>query len=265
MTITYDARVAARRAGLTKLRAERKDELDLPGIMTQRERSAYLAATAQLDATIVDFESKVAAWAALSAAEPDEKWLAFLNSARETLCDELLMIKSPIRDRAIKERADALTWSIRLIDFGFGAAALPIVTLAPTPLGQLMQAAGYETQGEGLRGPRGWRGGLPEVEARVKALTKQRAAAEAALDPLLLDEAERATADAEHDAYRAALKTMRVQGNAAGTGLIAYDPATDEPLDAEAMSDVQRRALAWFEAAAFPPREVASSEVAASS
>ncbi len=101
--------------------------------------------------------------------------------ARATLSDERLQIRSPIRDRAIKERAEALEWGIKLIDKGFGIAPLGIVTLEHGRLGELMIAAGYEVDGPALRGPTGWQGSLPDVEARLKTPTRQRAEAQAAL------------------------------------------------------------------------------------
>jgi len=255
--MTLDQRIATRRAALVKQRAERKDELDLPGTWTLRECLAYNDETAKLDDRIAAFERAVAVYAALPSLEADEKWRDHLVAWRDHLGAELLTIKSPIRDRAVKERSDHLIFALRLIDRGFGAAKMPIVTLEHSPLGPLMAAAGYDA--EAPHGPRGWRGGMPEVEQRIKVLTAQRAKAQDALDAALLDDAAQTAREAEHDAYRAALKTLRVQGNAEGTGLIAYDPATDEPLDPSAMTTEQKAAIKWFEAVMYPAREPVAS------
>lgn len=254
-TTATEARVAARRAHLTKQRAERLDPLDFPLAWTTRQVSSYEAETAQIDQQIATLNAAAATLAQFGSVETITRWRDFSTKARATLSAERMTIKSPIRDRDLKRRADDLEWSIKLIDKGFSIATLGIETLEPTAIGQLMRAGGYAVAGAGLRGPNGWGGSLPEVEQRLKTLTAQRAAAEAALDAALIDDAARADADAEHDAYREALKMMRLQGNADGTGLIAFDPATDEPLDASAMTDVQRKAVAWFEAVAYPPRE----------
>lgn len=258
-TQTTDTRIAARRAALTKQRAERKDELDLPRTLTMRQVREYASETAQLDATIAGFEAKAAAWAALPSLEPDATWLAHLTTWRTTLCDELMTIKSPIRDREVKQRADSLTFSIKLIDFGLGINRLPepIIDLRHLRLGELMELAGYATFGEALRTPRGWRGSLPEVGQRIKALTAQRAAAEAALDALLLTDEERAKVEAESQAHRDALNTMDLKGNADGTGLVAFTKDSD-PLDVAAMTEVQRKAFEWFSRAHNPREPVTS-------
>lgn len=258
LTKTYDDRIAARRAHLAKVRAERKDALDLPRSMTQREADAYVTATATLDKQIADFESKVAALAALPNPADDTAWLGHLNTWRQSLCDELMTFKSPVRGEA-KQRADAVGWSIKLIDRGFGVATLPIVDLSSTRIGQLMHDAGYETQGEALRGPRGWRGGIKEVEGRIKAIGKERAIAQAALDVLLMDDAERAKADAESQAHSDALRTMDLKANATGTGLVA-STLDGDPLATADMTPTQRKAFERFEAAAYPKEAVVETE-----
>jgi hypothetical protein len=254
MTATYETRIAERRASLMKQRVERMDELDLPRTMTQREVNAYIAETADLDKRIADFESTVAAWAALPTLDADTTWLAHLNEWRQTLCDELLAIKPPIRDKAVKDHHDRLTFAIRLIDFGFGIAkTLPIVDLSSTRIGELMREKGYETQGEALRGPRGWRGSIKEVERRVKALTQERAAAQALLDVALLTDDERAKAEAD-----SALETMDVRQNQKGDGLAAWTLDGD-PLAVTDMTPEQRAAFTWFERVSFPPRQTVES------
>lgn len=237
----------ARFAELTALRAARKDPLDLPGSMTERERRAYLAETTALDARLAALRSAQAALAALPAADADVKWLAFLRAARGTLEAELLAIKPPIRDDATRERARALGWSIELIDYGWAANRLPgaIIDLSSTRLGALMAAAGYDVVGhEALRGPNGFRGSLAETERRVKDLVKQRTAAQAQLAALLPTEAERTQREAEHQAHRAALATMQVRNNSDGDGLVAFTKNGD-PLDPAAMTSEQRQAFEW--------------------
>lgn len=253
-TTTIDNRLAE----LQRARAARKDADDLPGSMTGRERNAYLAETVTLDQRIAAIQSTAATLASLPTLDADIRWLAHLSTWRQKLCDDLLLIKSPIRDRDLKEQADRLSWSIRLIDFGFGIAkSLPIVTLEFSPIGVLMQAADYEIQGEALRGPRGWRGSLVEVDARLNSLAAQRAKAQAALSAVLMDDAERSEADADGQAHRDVLNTMDIRGNTSGTGLVAFTKDGD-PLPISDMTDAQREAFAWFEAVAYPHEPVAS-------
>jgi hypothetical protein len=250
---TTDTRIEKRLAELIKFRAERKDALDLPGTMTQREVNTYHAETALLDQRIATIRTAAEALASLPT-DADIKWRDHLVTWRATLCDELLTIKSPIRDKDTKERADRLTFSIKLIDFGLAISSLGIVTLAPTRIGELMAAAGYEVQGPALRGPHGWRGSIKEVEHRITGTTKQRAEAQAALDVALMDDAERATADAESQAHRDALSTMNLKGNAEGTGLVAFTKDGD-PLSVADMTPAQKAAFTRFEAVAYPPRQ----------
>lgn len=223
---------------LAARRATRKDELDLPRTMTPREVQTYIAETAELDATL---RALRAAEATLVEADArlvaDRAWLAFLTQARVTLCDELLSIKSPIRDRATKDRATALDFSIRLIDVGTGISTLgPIVTLGPTPIGQLMAAAAYVTDGQDLYGPRGWQGSLKETERRIAESVKRQTAAKAALDRIL-------RAD-DQQAHREVLNSMEIRNSADGNGLVAF--VDGEPLPVSAMTPEQQAAFEWF-------------------
>ena len=226
-TQTTEARIEARRLHLTKQRAERKDELDLPRTLTMRQVREYASETALLDQNIADFESKAAAYAALPTLDADTKWRDHLVAWRATLNAELMAIRTPIRDDATRDRARSLGFQIELIDEGFGIAKLPVVDLSSTRLGELLKASGYETQGEGLRGPRGWRGGIKEVEARIAALAEQRAADERALDAALMDDAERAKADAASQAHRDALNRLHLRINSDGSGYVAHDEYGD--------------------------------------
>jgi hypothetical protein len=243
---TTDERIASRRAELTKQRAERVD--DYPLSWTQKQANAYVAETATLDKKIAAFNAAVETWAALPTLDADTKWLAHLKTWRDTISDERLAIKSPIRDKATRERAQSLEWSIKLIDHGWAANRLPskIVTLASTRLGELMAAANYDVAGEGLYGPRGFRGSLPDTEQRVKTLTRQRAEAQAALDLALEDDTDRAKRAAESQAHRDALNSMEIRG---GDSLRAYHKDTGEPLDVADMTEEQRAAFERFEAA----------------
>lgn len=238
-------RIAQRRRDLQKQRAERLDELDLPRTMTQRQVNEYMAETTRIEQRIVNFDKVAAEYNACTSedAAADARWMEFIVAARKTLCDELLQIKSPIRDRETKLRADGLEWGLRYIDRGLTASTIgPVVTLEPTRLGELMAAAGYAVSGYALHGPNGFRCSLPEVEKRIAHLAKRRAAAEAALDEVLMSDEERAARDAEADELRAASDSLRLKGNAEGTGVIARDADGNE-LPVSAMTPLQRKAF----------------------
>lgn len=232
--------IETRLAELTQARAARKDEQDLDRTLTMRQVRAYLAETALLDRRIVTIRTAAEALAALPTLDADTQWLAHLTTWRTTLRDELLTVPARVRDKATIEWQQGLTWSIRLIDFGFGIAPLGIVTLAPARVGVLMAAAGYATSDPELRGPRGWRGSIKDVERRIKTLTRQRAEAHAALDAALLTDEERTAQEAETQAYRDVLNSMNIRGGP--DGLRAYTPDGD-PLDVADMTPVQRTAF----------------------
>lgn len=253
--MTTDERITTRRAALTKQRAERKDPDDL--MLSPHARRAYTTETDRLDAKIAAIPTASAALAELGSVEPLTRWRDFVTKARDTLSAERLQIRSPIRDREVVRRAEDLEFGIKLIDKGFGIAKMGIVTLEPTRIGELMQAAGFAVAGAGLRGANGWGGALPEVEARIKDLTRRRAAAQAALDEALLTDEERTQKEAEGQAYRDALKAMTIRGGADGVSLVAYDE-WDAPIDRATLSELQQKAIAWFEAAQ-RPRETVSS------
>jgi hypothetical protein len=118
----------------------------------------------------------------------------------------------------------------------------------PTRIGELMAAAGYATSGPELRGPRGWLGSLPEVEQRIKKLSKQRAAAHAALDEALLDDDARAKRDAESAELREAFNTMHVTSSADGVSLVAYKKDDGSVLELSAMTPKQRTAFERMDA-----------------
>lgn len=257
---TREARAERRLAELTKQRAERKEHDDLPRSLSLRELQTYAAETADVEAQIVAIREAMAERAAFSTLDLDESWAAFLKRAHKNMDDELATpaFQMPVRGQA-KQRLDHLGWCLKLIHRGLAIAPawMPIVDLSGTRIGELMREAGYETQGEALRGPNGWRGSLPEVEARIKLLTAERDKADAKLDALLVDDDERLRRDNEVAAHRAALATMRVQVNRDGNGLVART-LDDEPLPVEKMTPEQRTALEWFERASFPRETVTS-------
>lgn len=228
---------------LAALRAARKDELDLPRTMTPREVAAYLEQTRVLDQRLAAARTASDTLAqVVPALEADTAWLANLNAWRETLSAELLAIKSPIRDRAVKEQADSLTWSIRVVDIGLSASTLGPVVALVARIGELMQAAGYETVAPALHGPRGWRGAIRETERRIAELTKRKAQADTVLAQMLLTDAEEAARDAQQDARREALNSMQIKHNNDGTGLVAFTLG-GEPLPEAEMTDAQRHAF----------------------
>lgn len=258
MTVTQNLleHIAQRRSERQKQRDDRLDELDLPRTMTQRQVNEYKAETMRLGQRLVYFDRVVAEYnACISAdADADVRWKDHQRAWRKQLCDKRMTIKSPIRDRDLQAEANSLEFSIKLIDLGFGINRLvgPIVDLSSLPLGELMAAAGYAVNGPDLYGPNGWRGSLPEVETRIANLAKRRAAAEAALDEVLLSHDERAAREAEADELRAAGNSLRLKGNAEGTGVIARDADGNE-LPVSAMTPLQRKAFERANAAYAPP------------
>lgn len=248
-----------RLAALTKQRAAIPEDGQLPLSATRDQAVAYAVQRAELDRRINAIRNATVALAAPPTLDADTQWLANLTKWRATCSAELLAIKSPIRDKDTKERADSLTFSIRLIDFGLGVSTIgPIVSLS-NRIGQLMGEAGYATESLALRGPNGWRGSLKEVEQRIKTLTKQRIDAQEALDEALIDDDERTKREAEDKAFREAINTMDIKGSADGHSLRAFTKDGD-PLDVADMTPAQRAAFARFEAAHFGwPHEAVTS------
>ncbi len=102
------------------------------------------------------------------------QWLSHLNAWRETLCDELLEIKSPIRDRRLQGLSINLTLSIRTIDSGSKAFEGSGFLLETLRLGQLVRQDGFVDKPISQENPFGkllWYGSIPEVEKRIKVLT----------------------------------------------------------------------------------------------
>lgn len=244
---TTAARVEARLAELMTQRAARKNLNDVLRSMPQHEAHAYDAETAEIDVLIAAIGKAASAYSLLlSNLEADVAWLAHLKAWREALSAELLAMHPRIRNEKELDQKLALEWSIRFIDYGFSALTLPVVTLQPTRVGQLMIDAGFEVQGEGLLGPSGWRGSPPEVEARLKHIAAEREKAMPKLNALLLNDSERAELAAEAGRHRVALATMNVQLNADGGGLVAFTQGGDT-LPVSVMTPEQRAAFEWFE------------------
>lgn len=197
---------------LEQRRAARKDPRDLPHTTTRAEVDTYVADTAALDRRILQAGNATATLAALGSAEDDERWRDLLIAARDTLCGELLSLKSPIRDAHTLGVQANLTLSIRIIDFGLKVIKDSGYDLLTLKLGELMRAAGYAPQGadpdRNFSGTMPWFGSLPEVEKRIGALAARREQAQAALDDALMDDAERAERDAAAKARRDALNAL---------------------------------------------------------
>lgn len=245
-TLTQEERIASRRAALTKKRDERLDKLDLPRTMTERQENEYLAATDQLDHEIKHFNRTVETYFALAPIEPLIQWRDFLISSRNTISAERIEIKSPIRNKTVLEQAQRLEWCIGVIDRGLGGSRLgPVLTLAPTRLGQLMIAAGYDVEGAALRGPNGFQDSLPETEKRIKELTQQRAVALAALNLVLEDNQQRTEREASAQAFRDALNRLTIVRNADGSDFDVVDRDGDVR-DLATLTAAEREAFESF-------------------
>jgi hypothetical protein len=240
-TPTTDERIATRRATLTKARAVRKDELDLDRTLTMRQVNTYVAETTILDKQIAAFNTTVEKWAALPTLDADNKWFKFLTTSRKTIDAEILAMPPRIRNEKELEQQQRLVFSMRFIDFGDAANRLPapIIDLSSTRVGELMKAAGFDVAGQALRGPNGWQGSLPEVEKRIKELTKQRTEAQAALDALLITDEERTAQEAESAELAAAFNAMHckyIDG-----GYVGYTDG--DVLPVSEMTPLQKRAI----------------------
>jgi len=224
---------------LAKLQGE-LEEIEMLRVPAQREVDAHLARTEALTQRIHAIQAASTTLRGLAPLAPEQEWLDHLTVWRKTLCDELLALPRHIRDRADIDRQQNLSFSIKLIDFGcpFGSVA----TLAPTRLGELMAEAGYATSGPELRGQRGWRGSLEQVGERIRALTKERTAAQAALDGALATDEERAEREAEAQQYRDALNSLHVTVSPDGMGYIVVDEEGDVR-DLTTLTPIEREAF----------------------
>ena len=199
MTITIDERLAqlAEEFAALKLRRTRAEqEIDecvaRMDLLNQRSTAIQVASTAL---------------AGLPPVTPEQEWLDNLMTKwRPVLCDELLSIKSPIRDAYTLGVQTNLSLSIRVVDFGLGVLKDTGYDLTTLRLGQLMREAGFEPAGADpdrhYVGVMPWFGSLPEVERRIMNLQKERDEAQARLDEALLDDTERERRAAEAKAQR---------------------------------------------------------------
>ncbi len=231
-------------AELEQLRAERKDPLDLPHTMTQREVSDYVAVTTALDRRLRQAHTATATLAELH--EPDSTWAERLHVWRQTLCDELLALPPRIRDPKLLGVQQNLTLSIRVIDFGPTVLKETLYDLTALRLGALMSEAGFEVVGadplRNFSGVMPWHGSIKEVEHRMKDVERRRAAAQEALDTALLDDDGRAKREAEAKEYRDALNSMRVKNGEDGRSLRVVDRQNDD-VDEATLTQAQRKAL----------------------
>ena len=249
-----NARIQAHRSKLQSQLASRMDPKDFPLSLTKGEADGYTMQTMILKQSLRDFCALADQWESLPAVAASDTWMNHLTTWRKILCDELLTIKSPIRDRDIKLRSDALIWSIKFVDSGFGIAPpnLPIVDVSHMPIGVLLAKAGFSTMGDGLReGPTAWQGSIRELERAQKELDKQRAALKKQLDRVLVSAEEHAR---EERKFSATLATMSLKNNENGDGLVA-ETLDGMPLPLEQMTDEQAAAFIRFERAAFPKPE----------
>jgi len=256
-TESLEARAEKRLAELHTRRASRKELVDLPGTMTQRERQTYADETVRLTQDDETLRAAVAEVSSFRDVDLDERWVFDQKRRREQIDAELATFTMPVRGE-MKKREEHLGWCLKLIDRGFSIAppSMPIVDLGSTRIGELMAAHGLPTSGEALQ--RLWRGGIAEVERRIKLRRAERDKAVAKLERLLLSDEERQQRDAEDAKFRAALGSMRMQNNTKGDGLVAFT-LNGDPLPLDAMTADQRTAFERFERAAFPPRETVTS------
>jgi hypothetical protein len=154
--------------------------------------------------------------------DDDEKWRDLLTTARARFCEERMEIKSPIRDRELKHRAEILEFSIRLIDRGLASSIGALEDLSSLPIGDLLLAAGYEVKVPELHGPRGWRGSLPAVEKRLAQRAAEERAARATLAEALMSDEERAAREVEAKAYRDTYNRLNLRHSLDATTLIAF-------------------------------------------
>jgi hypothetical protein len=229
---------------LEHLHALRSKPDDLPHTVTRGEADAYARDTATLDHRIVAAKAAMTTLAELSD-DADVAWLDHLNAWRKALCDELLTIKSPIRDPKVMGRSQNLTVSIRCIDFGAGQFRDSQWALETSRLGELMVASGYAVTGADASrayvGTLPWRGSIKEVEERLRETAKRREQAQQQLDSALMDDDVRAAQEAEAKKFRDALDTLRLRGP--NLDVQGVDEADLTPLQKEALARARRATL----------------------
>ena len=159
-----------------------------------------------------------------------------LNTWRKTLCDELLTIKSPIRDSVTMGLSQNLTVSLRAIDFGASQFSSSQWALENSRLGELMVASGYVVVGADPSrhyiGRLPWHGSLAEVGARLTQTEQRRTRAQQQLDSALMDDVERAKHEADAKRMRDLVNALHPRG-------------PNLAVDETNLTDEQREALAW--------------------
>jgi hypothetical protein len=181
-----------RLAQMIQERADRKEEEDLPRSMTLREVSDYVACTRGLDGRIHALRVAISTRASLPSLDHLTQWRDQLTTWRQILCDEVAALPARLSTGHQIGVAQNLMLSIRFIDGGsVDGTGYALETLR---LGALMREAGYvaaaPVDGQSI-GRLPWFGALPEVEYRIREVTKRRAESQAALDDAMLDDAER--------------------------------------------------------------------------
>ena len=244
-----DARLAARRQHLTSQLAA------IPAAWAAAVTHVDLAAVQQQRATVeqqlATLNAAVAAVQSLGSTEADEQWLAHLTAWRETLCDERMEIKSPIRNPVLKARETNLSLSIKTIDRGLRVLDNSGYDLTTIRLGELMIASGFAIVGAdpatNYAGTLPWCGSMPEVEKRIATLAAKRQQAEAALDAAVLTDDERHAIETEAAARRTALNALIVKVSLDGASLVAYKNRQafydNQPYAPEEMTPIEREAF----------------------
>ena len=125
----------------------------------------------------------------------EQTWLANSTAWRAPLCDELLAIKSPIRNPKILGVKRNLELSILTIDRGTGVLVGTGYDLTNLRLGELMGAWGFAPVGadpaRNFAGELPWFGSMKEVAQRLEDLDRRLALAQEQLTAASLTDAER--------------------------------------------------------------------------
>jgi hypothetical protein len=241
-----DDRIASRRSELQHKLAATPDLGSLPASTTRDELASIETQRQHAERTLANFDATVARYRSLGDVETDTRWRAELTAWRQALCDELMTIKSPVRDAVTMGRRTNLTLSIKVIDFGLDKALSDSgYALTNLRLGELMRESGYEVTGADPNtnavGTLPWYGSLREVERRLSSLAQQRAQAEAALESVLMSDDERQRQEAEAQQLTDAYNAMTVKVGPTSDGLVAY--RNGEVYAVQDMTEIQRRAF----------------------
>jgi hypothetical protein len=166
----------------------------------------------------------------------EQAWREDLCRWRESLTAELSEARSALRSN--------LEQSLAVIDgHPYSDVAVALTRLR---LGELMRESGYEPLAESdhrrnLPGTMPWRGSLPETDARIQRICGALRRSQDVVDAALLDDAARASLDAQTAAYREVIDGLRLKLR--DEHLVPVD-RRGEPIDLATLSEVQRDALA---------------------